>query len=151
LHRRITKAFRETEHAIWCHEFSGSTDIGRNRRLWRPADGLSGTGHGFTHGALQPNQGAKGRDSQSPRSLENGIGLSSAHFRIFGPRIGHLHVSDNNGRLDEHLPVGQGIIGFKAMARALKRIVYDNTLTSEIFSPNRDDLVTSRRKLVNIM
>jgi sugar phosphate isomerase/epimerase len=69
----------------------------------------------------------------------------------FGPRIGHLHVSDNNGRLDEHLPVGHGNIGFKAMARALKRIGYDDTLTLEIFSPNRDDLVTSRRKLENIL
>ena len=69
----------------------------------------------------------------------------------FGPRIGHLHVSDNNGRLDEHLPVGHGNIGFKAMARALKRIGYDDTLTLEIFSPDRADLVTSRRKLENIM
>ncbi len=69
----------------------------------------------------------------------------------FGPRIGHLHVSDNNGRWDEHLPVGQGNIGFKAMVRALKRIGYDDTLTLEIFSPDRADLVTSRRKLENII
>jgi sugar phosphate isomerase/epimerase len=69
----------------------------------------------------------------------------------FGPRIGHLHVSDNNGTSDEHLPVGHGNIGFKAMVRALKRIGYDDTLTLEVFSPNRADLVTSRRKLENIM
>jgi sugar phosphate isomerase/epimerase len=69
----------------------------------------------------------------------------------YGPRLGHLHVSDNNGRLDEHLPVGHGNIGFKAMARSLKRIGYDDTLTLEIFSPNREDLANSRRKLENIM
>ena len=72
-------------------------------------------------------------------------------IHLFDTRIGHLHVSDNNGRLDEHLPVGHGNIGFKAMARALKRIGYDDTLTLEIFSPNRADLVTSRRKLENIL
>jgi sugar phosphate isomerase/epimerase len=84
------------------------------------------------------------------------IGDNSGHRLLdfihhFGPRLGHLHVSDNNGRLDEHLPIGQGNIGFKAMARALKQIGYDGTLTLEIFSPNRADLVTSRRKLENIL
>jgi sugar phosphate isomerase/epimerase len=69
----------------------------------------------------------------------------------FGPRLGHLHVSDNNGRWDEHLPVGHGNIGFKAMARALKRVGYDDTLTLEVFSPDRADLVTSRRKLEKIL
>jgi sugar phosphate isomerase/epimerase len=69
----------------------------------------------------------------------------------FGPRLGHLHVSDNNGRSDEHLPVGHGNIGFKAMARALKRIGYDDTVTLEIFSPDRDDLVASRRLLEKVL
>ena len=69
----------------------------------------------------------------------------------FGTRLGHLHVSNNNGRCDEPLPVGHGTIGFKAMVRALKRIGYDDTLTLEIFSPNRADLVTSRRKLEKIL
>jgi sugar phosphate isomerase/epimerase len=68
----------------------------------------------------------------------------------FGHRLGHLHVSDNNGRLDEHLPVGHGNIGFKAVASALKQVGYQGTLTLEIFAPDRAELVTSRRKLEKI-
>jgi sugar phosphate isomerase/epimerase len=72
-------------------------------------------------------------------------------IKRFGPRLGHLHISDNNGRSDEHLPVGHGNIGFKAVARALKGTGYDDTMTLEIFSPNRADLVASRRKLEKIL
>jgi len=83
------------------------------------------------------------------------IGDKSGHRVIefiqrFGHRLGHLHVSDNNGRLDEHLPVGHGNIGFKAVARALKKIGYEDTLTLEIFAPDRTELITSRRKLEKI-
>ncbi len=69
----------------------------------------------------------------------------------FGPRLGHLHVSDNNGQWDEHLPVGHGNIGFKPMVRALKQVGYDDTMTLEIFSPDRTNLVASRRKLEKIL
>jgi len=72
-------------------------------------------------------------------------------IRRFGTRLGHLHVSDNNSRLDEHLPIGHGNIGFKAVARALKQVGYDSTMTLEIFTPNRSELVTSRRKLEKIL
>jgi sugar phosphate isomerase/epimerase len=72
-------------------------------------------------------------------------------IRRFGSRLGHLHVSDNNGRIDEHLPVGHGNIGFKAVARALKQVGYAGTLTLEIFAQDRLELVTSRRKLEKIM
>ncbi|MEJ2154317.1 MAG: sugar phosphate isomerase/epimerase [Desulfobacteraceae bacterium] len=69
----------------------------------------------------------------------------------YGPRLGHLHVSDNNGQWDEHLPVGHGNIGFKPMVRTLKQTGYDDTMTLEIFSPDRTNLVASRRKLEKIL
>jgi hypothetical protein len=37
------------------------------------------------------------------------------------------------------------------VARALKGTGYDDTMTLEIFSPNRADLVASRRKLEKIL
>ncbi len=72
-------------------------------------------------------------------------------IRRFGKRLGHLHVSDNNGRLDEHLPVGHGNIGFTAVARALEQVGYDGTLTLEIFAQDRMELVASRKKLEKII
>ena len=69
----------------------------------------------------------------------------------FGDRLGHVHVSDNNGRMDEHLPVGEGNIRFKAVMRALRQIGYDDTLTLEIFAQDRAELVKSRLKLAKML
>lgn len=38
-----------------------------------------------------------------------------------GSRLYHVHLHDNNGQTDEHLPVGSGIIDFDAFFAALKR------------------------------
>lgn len=65
----------------------------------------------------------------------------------FGNRIHHVHISDNFGRRDDHLAVGDGDIDFKALISALKKIQYDDTITLEIFTPDRTDLVRSRNAL----
>jgi sugar phosphate isomerase/epimerase len=36
-----------------------------------------------------------------------------------GHRLGHLHLSDNKGERDDHLPLGSGTIDFKRPLRAL--------------------------------
>jgi sugar phosphate isomerase/epimerase len=64
----------------------------------------------------------------------------------FGQRIGHVHVSDNAGRFDEHLPIGEGNIDFHKVAGALKKAGYDDTVTLEIFSEDRRRLVESRAR-----
>ena len=68
-------------------------------------------------------------------------------IRRFASRLRHLHVSDNFGRRDDHLPVGGGGIDFPAVAAALRRISYQGGITLEIFSENREDLVSSRERL----
>ena len=68
-------------------------------------------------------------------------------IRRFPDRIGHIHVSDNNGKLDEHLRVGNGTVNFPTFARMLKQAGYDDTVTLEIFSPNVKDLVASRNRI----
>ena len=70
-----------------------------------------------------------------------------AFIHRFSSRLAHLHVSDNDGRSDAHLPLGHGNIEFKSVARALKQVGYDSTLTLEIFTQDRTELVASRRKL----
>jgi sugar phosphate isomerase/epimerase len=62
----------------------------------------------------------------------------------FGHRIGHFHLSDNLGRRDDHLPLGKGTIDFDKIARALNESGYDDTITLEIFSEDRRQLLSSR-------
>ncbi len=69
------------------------------------------------------------------------------YIHRFRARLRHLHVSDNRGRRDDHLPVGDGHIDFPAVAAALNQIAYQGDLTLEIFSESRDDLVRSRERL----
>lgn len=64
-----------------------------------------------------------------------------------GDRIGHIHASDNFGRDDDHLPIGAGTIVFPEVVRALKGVGYDDTITLEVFSRDRDYLRISRQKL----
>ncbi len=65
----------------------------------------------------------------------------------WGPRIGHVHASDNRGKHDDHLPLGEGTIDFKTIAAALKKIGYRDTITLEVFSEDRQRLRQSRLKL----
>lgn len=66
-------------------------------------------------------------------------------------RLEHLHLSDNSGYVDEHLPLGYGTIGFKAVARALRQVGYDKTATLEIFVEDRYELVKSRNKFQKLL
>jgi sugar phosphate isomerase/epimerase len=65
----------------------------------------------------------------------------------FGRRIGHLHFSDNRGKLDDHLAVGQGTVNFEDLVGRLKAAGYNDTLTLEVFDANRKMLVDSRVRI----
>jgi sugar phosphate isomerase/epimerase len=65
-------------------------------------------------------------------------------IRQFSHRIGHVHLSDNLGRRDDHLPMGQGTINFQEVAAALNGCGYDDTITLEIFSEDRRHLQASK-------
>ena len=68
-------------------------------------------------------------------------------IKRFPDRIGHVHVSDNFGKEDNHLPVGAGTVNFPEIVKALKDIGYDDTITLEVFSKDRDYLKMSRDKI----
>ena len=72
-------------------------------------------------------------------------------IRRFGARLRHLHVSDNMGRRDDHLPIGEGRIDFPAVAAALNAIGYQNGITLEIFTDDRADLARSRNRLAEML
>lgn len=82
--------------------------------------------------------------------IEGGLQRILAFIERFADRIGHVHASDNFGRNDDHLPIGAGIIDFARIAKALKNIGYDDTITLEVFSKDRDYLRISRDKLAGL-
>ncbi|MBI5572745.1 MAG: sugar phosphate isomerase/epimerase [Desulfomonile tiedjei] len=68
-------------------------------------------------------------------------------LRQYAGRIAHIHVSDNFGKEDNHLPIGGGSIDFPRIIKALKNIGYDGTMTLEVFSRDKDYLRISRDKI----
>ncbi|MBN2126096.1 MAG: sugar phosphate isomerase/epimerase [Deltaproteobacteria bacterium] len=81
---------------------------------------------------------------------QGGIRRTLAFIERFGERIGHIHMSDNFGREDDHLPIGAGIIDYPEIVKAIKTTGYDDTLTLEVFSRDRDYLKISREKLAKL-
>ncbi len=72
---------------------------------------------------------------------------SSAFIKRFAGKLLHLHISDNYGRDDAHLPIGAGMIFFWRIFKELKMIGYNETMTLEVFSRDRDYLKISRDKI----
>lgn len=76
--------------------------------------------------------------------------LKNKNVRSFLKRLGgklaHVHVSDNNGRSDLHLPIGAGNINWNDAVKLLKNAGYDGTITLEIFSKDKDYLKISKEK-----
>lgn len=68
------------------------------------------------------------------------------YISYFRDRIVHLHMHDNHGKEDEHLPIGKGKINFARVVKLLKKINYDKTVTFEVFTSKRD-AVKSREKI----
>jgi len=68
-------------------------------------------------------------------------------LHALGNRLIHVHMSDNFGQDDLHLPIGAGNIEWRDSIDALKRLPYDDTITLEIFSKDRDYLKMSRDKI----
>lgn len=85
-------------------------------------------------------------------NIDDAKGNRLAEFiRQFPDKIGHVHVSDNNGKQDEHLKAGKGTVNFKQFTTLLKESGYNGTITFEIFSPNPDELVASRNKIDRLL
>lgn len=72
-------------------------------------------------------------------------------FRHFGARLEHVHISDNHGHLDDHLPVGHGGIDFPTFIGYIRQLGYDGTFTLEIFSQDRKDLISSKDALIRMI
>ncbi len=57
-------------------------------------------------------------------------GNTAELVRLLGDAIVHMHVHDNHGQRDEHLPMGRGTIDFSVLAPVLAR--FDGMAIAEV-------------------
>jgi sugar phosphate isomerase/epimerase len=67
--------------------------------------------------------------------------------RAFPDRIHSAQLSDNRGRVDEHMAIGKGTIDFRRVLGALRRIDFAGPLIIELFDVPKK-LASHRRLLV---
>jgi len=92
--------------------------------LARKLDGLGITfdiGHAYLGGHME-------RVSAPEQKIASDIKLVKEYLT-------HVHIHDNHGEKDEHLPPGEGDINFKPIMRALKEIGYGGRLILELWRP----------------
>jgi sugar phosphate isomerase/epimerase len=71
-------------------------------------------------------------------------------IRRYAERIEHVHMSDNFGKEDNHIPVGTGTVDFQSIVHELRSMGYSRTITIEVFSRDREYLRISRDKLAGM-
>jgi len=76
--------------------------------------------------------------------IENRMRGVRDYIDAFGDRLAHVHMHDNHGKQDEHLPVGAGKIDAREVIRLLKEVNYDRTITFEVFSSHVDAVRSMR-------
>jgi sugar phosphate isomerase/epimerase len=79
--------------------------------------------------------------------VEGGVGLFDAYVERFSSRLMHVHLSENDGSRDQHLPlnsVPRSQINWPARIKRLKAGGYDGTISLEVFGPERAYLLQSR-------
>lgn len=62
----------------------------------------------------------------------------------------HLHLSDNNGKSDQHAALGKGTIDFVSYFRTLKMINYQGLYSSEVLFNDYQDLINTAKKMDEI-
>ena len=69
---------------------------------------------------------------------------------VLKDRLVHIHISDNNGLGDLHLPPGsvRNGIDWQTVIRRIRHLPYNGRMTLEVFSPDRAYLLISRDKLI---
>lgn len=86
--------------------------------------------------------------------LNMGMVLDVAHANLrnetyqflekFTDKIKHVHVSDNHGDRDQHLPIGDGSINWERVMNALKRTGFNGWITIESYNDMSRCLETLR-------
>ncbi len=72
-------------------------------------------------------------------------GETEEFVESFGDRIGHVHVSDNDGESDVHLQIGEGTIDWEETIDMLKESKFDGWVTVESYSGVEESLAFLER------
>ncbi len=79
--------------------------------------------------------------------VEGGDDMFDTYLEQLGHRLMHVHLSENDGSRDQHLPLGAvpgSDLDWSARVALLKANGYDGTISLEIFAPERAYLLQSR-------
>jgi|GEM_PF-3359988 sugar phosphate isomerase/epimerase len=55
---------------------------------------------------------------------------------VLGPYIGYMHLNDNRGIFDEHLPIGGGIIDWYSLKQSIAKLEREPIMTIEVTKPS---------------
>lgn len=69
------------------------------------------------------------------------------YVKRFNSRIVHVHLSENDGMHDQHLPIGCKLPDWPHRIRVLREIGYDGTITLEGFTPAPEYALVSKELL----
>lgn len=70
--------------------------------------------------------------------IEGGMERIKEYLDSFSDKLVHIHIHDNHGKDDEHLPLGKGKINFVKVVKWLKETDYNRTITFEVFTSQKD-------------
>ena len=79
--------------------------------------------------------------------LERGYDRWDDYIDRLGPKLAHVHLSDNDGTADQHLPLGsapRSTTNWPEHICKLKASGYNGTITLEVFAPEKEHLLLSR-------
>lgn len=79
--------------------------------------------------------------------LERSYDRWDEYLDRLGDKLLHVHLSENDGTVDQHLSLGaspRGATNWPHHISKLKETGYDGTITLEVFSPEREHLLLSR-------
>ena len=76
-------------------------------------------------------------------------GGTASFVRALGERIHSAQLSDNRGRVDEHMTIGKGTIDFRRVLAALRRIQFAGPLIIELFDVPKK--LASHRRLLALL
>ena len=64
---------------------------------------------------------------------------ASEYLHLLSDRIFHVHMHDNHGVIDEHLPLGEGILDYVGIIQTLINLDYPGAVTFEFSLENPDE------------
>lgn len=79
--------------------------------------------------------------------LERGYDRWDEYLDRLGNKLLHVHLSENDGSSDQHLPLAaapRSSTNWPQHIKKLKRTGYDGTITLEVFAPEKEYLLISR-------